>query len=85
MVRRADGEDGVHQRIDGSWVAQYRGKYRYAKEKDAAKAKLLEPLTTVVERQPSNTTVASVLDGFLKASRSSIKPRTLQRSGETIE
>lgn len=45
MGCRGAGEGSVYQRKDGGWVAQYKGRYRYAKDKDAAKAKLYKMLT----------------------------------------
>ena len=38
--KRGAREGSVYQRKDGSWVAQFQGKYRYAKDRDTAKQKL---------------------------------------------
>jgi hypothetical protein len=45
MGRRSPGDGSLYQRQDGYWVAQYAGKYRYSKDKAAAKAKLLKLMT----------------------------------------
>jgi hypothetical protein len=45
VTRRKRGEGSCYQRKDGSWVAQFKGKYRYAKDEDAAKQKLYAMLS----------------------------------------
>ena len=45
MGRRGRGDGSVYQRKDGSWVAQFQGKYRYAQTEEAAKQKLYRMLT----------------------------------------
>ena len=85
MVRRAAGEGSVYQRKDGSYVAQYKGKYRYAKDKDTARAKLYKMLTATEEVQPSNITVSKALDDYLNAGGSNLKPRTVKRYSEAIQ
>lgn len=62
MARREHGSGSVYERKDGSWVAQYRGKYRYAKSKQEAKRKLRQLLTQADEIKPSNITVSKALD-----------------------
>ena len=46
MTRRKRGEVSCYQRKDGSWVAQFMGKYRYAKHEESAKRKLYAMLSS---------------------------------------
>jgi hypothetical protein len=59
MARRKRGEGSVYKRKDGSWVAQFNGNYRYAKDEDTAKRKLYAMLSGAEESKPSNITVAT--------------------------
>jgi len=60
-------------------VAQYRGKYRYAKDEESAKQKLYEMLAGAEESKPANVTVEVVLEEYLNASMPNLKPRTVTR------
>jgi len=83
--RRSAGEGSIYQRKDSSWVAQFKGKYRYAKSKKLAQQKLLGLRTESEAIKPQNTTVAKHLDQYLEAAQHNLKPRTVKRYRETIE
>jgi hypothetical protein len=85
MGRREKGTGSVYQRKDRSWVAQYEGKYRYAKTKQEAKRKLRTLLQQADEVKPSNITVATALDDYLHSVKPNLKPRTVQRYEEAID
>jgi integrase len=85
MGRREKGTGSVYQRKDRSWVAQYEGKYRYAKTKQEAKRKLRTLLQQADEVKPSNITVAITLDDYLHSIKPNLKPRTVQRYKEAID
>ncbi len=85
MGRRGAGEGSVYRRKDGGWVAQYKGRCRYAKDKDTAKAKLYKMLTETEEVQPANITVGKTLDDYLDAAKANLKPRTVTRYSVAIE
>lgn len=84
MGRRNAGEGSVYRRKDGSWVAQFQGKYRYAQTEDAAKHKLYKMLSGVEESKPKNITVAKLLDEYITAATPNLKPRTVKRYREAI-
>jgi integrase len=84
MPRRNAGEGSLYQRKDGSWCAQFQGQYRYAKDKDTAKAKLYAMLTATEQAQPKNITIGKVLDDYLAAAKQNLKPRTVKRYREAI-
>jgi integrase len=83
--RRNAGEGSLYQRKDGSWVAQFKGKYRYAKTKKLAQQKLLELRTESEATNPKNITVEKHLDEYIEAAQHNLKPRTVKRYRETIE
>jgi integrase len=85
MARRDPGTGSVYQRKDGSWVAQFDGKYRYAKTKQEAKKKLRHLLQQADEVKPSNITVGTVLADYLQSAKTNLKPRTVQRYQAIIE
>ncbi len=85
MGRRGRGDGSVYQRKDGSWVAQFQGKYRYAQTEDAAKQKLYKMLTNTEESKPKTITVAKLLDEYILAASPNLKPRTVKRYREAIE
>ena len=58
MECRGRGDGSVYQRKDGSWVAQFQGKYRYGQTEDAAKQKLYKMLTGAEESKPKNIPVS---------------------------
>lgn len=84
MRRRNAGEGSVYQRKDGSWVAQFQGKYRYAQTEDAAKQKLYKMLTNTEESKPKNITVGKLLDEYITHATPNLKPRTVKRYREAI-
>ena len=61
MECRGRGDGSVYQRNDGSWVAQFQEKYRYAQSEDATKQKLYKMLTGAEESKPKNITASSCL------------------------
>ncbi len=85
MARRQRGDGSCYQRKDGSWVAQYQGKYRYAQTEEAAKKKLYKMLSGEVESKPTNITVGKQLDDYLQHVTHNLKPRTVKRYREVIE
>ena len=85
MGRRGRGDGSVYQRKDGSWVAQFQGKYRYAQTEDAAKLKLYKMLTGAEESKPNNITVRKLLDEYITHASINLKPRTVKRYREAIE
>ena len=85
MGRRARGEGSVYQRKDGSWVAQLNGVYRYARDEEAAKAKLYKLLAGAEEAKPENITVGLHLNDYLKHVQTNLKPRTVKRYREAID
>jgi integrase len=85
VARRKRGEGSCYQRKDGSWVAQFKGKYRYAKDEDTAKRKLYAMLSGAEESKPSNIIVAATLDEYLQASKPNLKPRTFRRYEHAID
>lgn len=85
MRRRNAGEGSLYQRKDGSWVAQFKDKYKYAKDKETAKAKLHAMLAGAEEVKPSKITVGTVLDQYLNAAQVNLKPRTITRYGVAIQ
>jgi integrase len=84
MGRRNAGEGSVYQRKDGSWVAQFQGKYRYAQTEEAAKQKLYKMLTNTEESKPKTITVSKLLDDYVSAANPNLKPRTVKRYREAI-
>ena len=89
MARREQGTGSIYQRKDGSWVAQYRGSYRYAKTEQEARRKLRQRLRSTAgegSENPSNITVGTALDDYyLKSARQHLKTRTVTRYAEVIE
>jgi integrase len=85
MACRIRGEGSCYQRKDGSWVAQFKGKYRYAKDENTAKRKLFAMLSGAEESKPANITIATTLEEYLMASKSNLKPRTFRRYKQAIE
>ena len=85
MGRRGRGDGSVYQRKDGSWVAQFQGKYRYAQTEDAAKQKLYKMLTNTEESKPKTITVSKHLDEYIQHTSINLKPRTVKRYREAIE
>jgi integrase len=85
MGRRGRGDGSVYQRKDGSWVAQFQGKYRYAQTEDAAKQKLYKMLTGAEESKPTTIPVVKLLDEYISAVTPNLKPRTVKRYREAIE
>ncbi len=87
MGRREKGSGSVYKRKSGSWVAQFEGKYRYAKTESEARKKLrllLEQAET--ENKPSSLlTVATALDDYLQSARQNLKPRTAERYQQVID
>ena len=78
-MRRDKGLGSLYRRKDGLWVAQYKGQYRYSKDKATAKHKLTQMLQQPDLARPSNITVGSALDQYLEASKPNLKPRTVNR------
>lgn len=85
MGRRGRGDGSVYQRKDGSWVAQFQGKYRYGQTEDAAKQKLYKMLTGAEESKPKTITAGKPLDEYISAAAVNLKPRTVKRYREAIE
>jgi integrase len=85
MGRRESGTGSVYQRKDGSWTAQYKGTYRYAKTEKEARRKLSKLLKQADEIKPSNITVGTALDEYLLAARQNLKPRTITSYTHVIE
>ncbi len=86
MGRRNSGEGSLYQRkIDGYWVAQYKGQYRYSKDKRVARKKLTQLMTQAVEATPKSITVGKALDDYLQSAKPNLKPRTVKRYSEAIE
>ena len=85
MGCRNAGAGSLYQRKDGSWVAQFKGKYKYAKNKETAKAKLHAMLAGAEEVKPSKLTIGTVLDQYLNAAQVNLKPRTITRYRVAIE
>jgi integrase len=83
--RRIRGEGSVYRRKDGSYVAQYKGRYRYARTEEAAKQKLYKLLAGAEESKPQNITVAKHLDDYLQHAQANLKPRTVKRYREAID
>jgi integrase len=83
--RRSPGDGSVYQRKDGYWVAQYGGKYRYSKDKGAAKKKLLKLMTAAEEVQPETITVETHLNRWIEYTKPNLKPRTIKRYKEAID
>jgi len=79
MGRRNAGEGSVYQRKDGSWVAQFQGKYRYAQTEEAAKQKLYKMLTNTEESKPKTITVGKLLDEYITHATPNLKPRTVKK------
>ena len=85
MARRMRGEGSVYERKDGYWVAQYKGRYRYAKTKKEAKRKLLELLKAGEVHKPHGTTVAAFMDRWIEFAQQNLKPATIKRYREAAE
>lgn len=87
MARRPKGTGSVYQRKDGSWVAQYRGSYRYAKTEHEARQKLEKLLQHSHEdHNGQSITVCKALDDYLaSSSKYNLKPRTVQRYQQVID
>jgi integrase len=85
MGRRSAGEGSIYQRKDRSWVAQYKGKYKYAKTKNLAQQKLLELRTQTEAVKPKNITIEKHLDKYIEVVKTHLKPRTVKRYGQAIE
>ncbi len=79
MGRRGRGDGSVYQRKDGSWVAQFQGKYRYAQTEEATKQKLYKMLTGAEESKPKTIAVGKLLDEYIAAVSVNLKPRTVKR------
>jgi hypothetical protein len=79
------GEGSVYERKDGYWVAQYKGRYRYAKTKKEAKRKLLELLKEGEVHKPHGTTVAAFMDRWIEFAQQDLKPATIKRYREAVE
>jgi hypothetical protein len=89
MGRRERGEGSVYQRKDGSWVAQFQGKYRYAQTEDAAKLKLYKiklykMLTGAEWSKAKNITLSKPLDEYITHASTNLNPRTVKRYHGTI-
>src|SRR5215218_2647559 len=86
VARRKRGEGSVYRRKDGSYVAQYKGEYCYAKDEDTAKQKLYAMLSGGVEEsKPSTITISTVLEEYLSAAKPNLKPRTFARYQHAID
>ena len=85
MARRMRGEGSVYERKDGYWVAQYKGRYRYAKTKKEAKRKLLELLKAGEVHKPHRITVALFMDRWIEYAQQNLKPATIKRYREAVE
>jgi site-specific recombinase XerD len=86
MTRRIRGEGSVYQRKDGYWVAQYKGRYCYAKTKKEAKKKLLKLIKAGETHQPaSHISVAVFMDRWLTFAEQNLKPATIKRFTEAIK
>jgi len=81
-MRRDKGLGSLYRRKDGLWVAQYKGQYRYSKDKATAKHKLTQMLRQPDVARPTNITVGIALDQYLEASKPNLKPRTINRYSE---
>ena len=85
MGRRNAGDGSLDQRKDGSWVAQFKGTYRYAEDKETAKAKLHVMLAGAEEVKPSNIMVGTVFEQYLETAKVNLKPRTITRYRVAIQ
>jgi integrase len=79
------GEGSVYERKDGYWVAQYKGRYRYAKTKKEAKRKLLELLKAGEVYKPHGPTVTAFMDRWIEFAQQNLKPATIKRYREAVE
>jgi len=80
MRCREKGTGSAYQRKDGLWVAQFEGKYRYARpEKDVRRKLRLLLQQTDTAVKPTNLTVVTALDEYLVSARQSLRPRTVTR------
>ena len=84
MGRRGRGDGSVYQRKDGSWVAQFQGKYRYGQTEDAAKQKLYKMLTGAEWSKAKNITLSKPLDEYITHASTNLNPRTVKRYHGTI-
>jgi len=85
MTRRNAGDGSLYFREDKQlWVAQYNGVYRYSKDKDRAKQKLRELLSTAHDSKPENITVSTLLDQWLEHAAPNLKSATIKRYREAI-
>jgi integrase len=86
MGRRSRGDGSIYKRkSDGLYVAQYKGKYRYSKDKATAKARLLKLMTSAEESKPETSTTAAFMDRWLTFAEQNLKPATIKRYREAIE
>src|SRR5215217_2041372 len=86
MGRRHSGDGSIYKRkSDGLYVAQYKGKYRYSKDKATAKAKLLKLMTEAEESKPETITTAAFMDRWLTFAEQNLKPATVKRYREAIK
>jgi hypothetical protein len=63
VARRKRGEGSCYQRNDGSWVAQYKGQYKYAKTEELARQKLYAMLGLTRFRGPIRVKRSSSMKG----------------------
>jgi hypothetical protein len=86
MKRRNAGDGSLYLRADKQlWVAQYNGVYRYSKDKDKAKDKLGELLSTAHASKPENITLSTLLDQWLEYASPNLKSATIKRYREAIK
>lgn len=85
MARRSPGDGSLYQRKDGLWVAQYQGKYRYSKDKAAAKSKLRTLMTEAEATLPENITIGKYIGQWFDYAKPNLKPSTIKRYREAIE
>jgi hypothetical protein len=86
MGRRSRGDGSIYKRkSDGLYVAQYKGRYRYSKDKATAKAKLLKLMTSAEEVVPENITTAAFMDRWMTFAEQNLKPATVKRYREAIK
>ena len=85
MGRRDAGSGSVFQRGDGYWVSQYDGRTKYSKTKQDARKKLTQMLKASDDVKPSNITVQTALDQYMKASAPNLKARSLVKYQSVID
>jgi integrase len=78
-MRDKDTGSIYRRKSDGLYVSQYKGHYKYSKDKATAKKKLAAMLKAPEQVKPSKITVATALDQYLETAKQRLKARSLIR------